>query len=188
MGAYLALSPRYVGLWGPALVRPTDSLLTRVTKGCDPTNPPRQGRESTTHPWIHDDCFGAARRLRGRLRRRCSFLRVGQGSPCHDFGGALRVTDGQSGEGRGRSAAPAASGAPTLTARRHARQSRRLRDRAPPPDGCARPHTGQARRPGQRRGGSGRGSVGGAGDWGGRGSGSTSGSGEGSSSTLARYA
>ncbi len=38
-------------------------------------------------------------------RWRCSWrsvLRVGQGSPCHDFGGALRVTDGQSREPRQR--------------------------------------------------------------------------------------
>ena len=93
----------------------------------------------------------------------CSVLRVGQGSPCHDFGGALRVTDGQSGEGPRAVGSPSSLGAPTLTARRHARQSRRLRDRAPP-DCCARPRRGQARRPGQRRGASGRGSVGGAGD------------------------
>ena len=37
--------------------------------------------------------------LRVLLLMGCSVLRVGQGSPCHDFGGALRVTDGQSGEG-----------------------------------------------------------------------------------------
>ncbi len=57
--------------------------------------------------------------------------RIGEGSPCHDFGGALRVTDGRSREGPRRSAAAGGAEGPTLTARRHARQSRRLRDRAP---------------------------------------------------------
>jgi len=44
----------------------------------------------------------------------CSILRVGQGSPCHDFGGALRVTDGQSGEGPRAVGSPSSLGGPDL--------------------------------------------------------------------------
>jgi hypothetical protein len=89
---------------------------------------------------------------------------------------------------KGAASAAAEGGAegPTLTARRHARQSRRLRDRAPTGDRCAGRAEGQVRRPGQRRGGSGRGPVGGAADCGRRRSGSTSGSSGRSSSTSVR--
>ena len=80
------------------------------------------------------------------------------------------------GKGCGRPGAHSASGAPTLTARRHARQSRRVRDRAPP-DCCARPRRGQARRPGCCRSGRPRAarSASRAGDQDSRGSGSASG-------------
>jgi hypothetical protein len=167
--------------------RPTDSPLTRVTRVRSDKSATPAPRIHHTHPWIYDDCFGAARRGSEDVCGRCSSLRVGQGSPCHDFGGALRVTDGQSREGRGRSAAPPASRAPTVTARRHARQSRRLRDRAPPGNrGGTGAGSGPSSWPAARR--LRRSSVGGAGDCGGLGSGSTSGSGEASSSTSARYA
>jgi hypothetical protein len=74
----------------------------RQIRHARPANPPRAS------PPIRDDCLGAARRgsddVAVMVFRFCGF---GEGSPCHDFGGALRVTDGQSREG------PAAVGTPT---------------------------------------------------------------------------
>ena len=66
-----------------------------------PTNPPRNARASITQiPWIRHECLGAARRGCDDIAVMViRFSGFGEGSPCHDFGGALRVTAGQSSEG-----------------------------------------------------------------------------------------
>ncbi len=94
---------------------PADKSATQGPRihHADPVDPPRLPRGGTPR----------LRRCRGDG---VSFLRVGEGSPCHDLGGALRVTDGQSREGSATVGTSPAIDAPTFTGRRHARQSRRV--------------------------------------------------------------